>query len=195
MFGNNKDTITSEQLDDLMKPLLERVDKLETVVQKQAKQLAALQRVVEQYEARQQEEPHVEAETPATPLAEEGRDMLEVGDTISLEVPPAAMEETLYLPAPTPDGWFPEGSASLQVGKSIYRLRSVDGVNGYFSMLTSPDALATALISVSQFVKPACRIEGDTHRLPQRVETLEEGTAQRDGNAWRVVRKATVRFV
>ena len=191
MFGSNKDAITPERLDEILKPLVERVDKLETVVSRQAKQLAELQRLLEQ----QQEGLQDEAETNAALTAEDGRNVVEVGETISLEVPQTAMEETLYLPAPTSDGWFPEDSPALQVGKSIYRLRTNDGLNGYFEMLTSSDALATALISVSQFVKPVCRIEGDTNRLPQRVETLEEGTAQRDGNGWRVVRKATVRFV
>lgn len=81
------------------------------------------------------------------------------------------------------------------MGKSIYRLHTDDGVNGRFVMLSSPDAIATAMISVSQFVKPVCRIEGNTHRQPQHIETLEEGVAQLSGDVWKVVRKATVQFV
>jgi hypothetical protein len=186
MFGNNKDFMTPEQLDELLKPLLERVQKLETTVGRQAAQLEALRSRLE-----------AQADGVAAVVshdAVEDKVELELGDTIALEVPPVVADTAWYLPAPTPDGQFAEGSATLQVGKSIYRLRSADGHNGYFEMLSSPDALATALISVSQFVKPVCRIEGNTHRLPQRVETVEEGTAQRDGNGWRVVRKATVKF-
>ena len=51
------------------------------------------------------------------------------------------------------------------------------------------------MISVSQFVKPVCRIEGNTRRQPQHIETLEEGVAQLSGDVWKVVRKATVQFV
>lgn len=191
MFGSNKDAITPEQLDELLQPLIERVDKLETLLRAQAEQMAELQR---QLGERQAEAAKAVAPTAEPQSAADVQQDYQLGDTIALDVEPAPVAETYYLPAPTPDGLFTEESRVLQVGKSIYRLRSTDGMNGYFEMLSSPDAIATATISVSQFVKPVCRIEGNTHRLPQRIETLEEGTAQREGNGWRVVRKATVKF-
>ncbi len=192
MFGSNKDAITPEQLDELLEPLTERVDKLETQLKAQAEQMAELQR---QFAERRAEAANAVAPTDeAQPAAEIASQEYQLGDTIALDVESAPVAETYYLPAPMPDGLFTEESRMLQVGKSIYRLRSTDGMNGYFEMLSSPDAIATATISVSQFVKPVCRIEGNTHRLPQRIETLEEGTAQREGNGWRVVRKATVKF-
>lgn len=96
---------------------------------------------------------------------------------------------------PTAEGVFPESTPQEEVGKSIYQMRTEDGVNGHFVMLSTPDAIATAMISVSQFVKPVCRIEGNTHRQPQRIETLDEGVVKCDEGVWRVVSKATVRFV
>lgn len=114
---------------------------------------------------------------------------------------PAAMQpqaarnlQTYYLPAPTADGIFPTASLSEQMGTSIYQMTTDDGRNGRFIMLSTPDAIATAMISVSQFVKPVCRVEGNTHRLPRNIETLEEGTVKRDGSVWKVQQKAIVRF-
>ena len=84
-----------------------------------------------------------------------------------------------YLPAP---------------GKSVYQLTTSDGQNGTFILLDTPDAIATAMISVSTFVKPACKVSGNTYMQPRHIITEEEGTATREGAAWRIIRKAVVRF-
>lgn len=103
--------------------------------------------------------------------------------------------EVFYLEVPTPDGTFTGASREETIGKSIYRLTTTDGREGTFSLLTSPDAIATAMISVTQFIKPVCRVEGNTHRMPEAVETVEEGIAEMRDGVWTVTRKATVKFV
>ena len=85
-------------------------------------------------------------------------------------------------------------SPTEQVGKSVYQLRTEDGINGQFIMIDTSDAIATAMISISQIVKPVCRIEGNTKQYPRRIKTLEEGVAQRDGTIWRVTKKAKLSF-
>ncbi len=184
MFGNNKDYISQAQLDELLQPLVERIDQLETSAKKQAELIAVLER--------QLKDLHKKNEEPRQ--AEQAH----VGIASTVAVQPSALQtpvsETLFLSAPTADATFTEQSSTEQVGKSIYQLRTEDGVNGHFVMLSTPDAIATAMISVSQFVKPVCRIEGNIHRLPQHIETLEEGIVQRDGTVWRVVQKATILF-
>ncbi|MDY6248254.1 MAG: hypothetical protein SPL55_02310 [Prevotella sp.] len=102
--------------------------------------------------------------------------------------------EILYLAAPSPDGTFSQASAMEQIGKSIYQLTTTDGQNGTFILLDTPDAIATAMISVSQFVKPACKISGNTAIQPRHIITEEEGTASREGTGWKITRKAVVRF-
>ena len=102
--------------------------------------------------------------------------------------------EILYLAAPTPDGTFSQASAMEQIGKSIYQLTTTDGQNGTFILLDTPDAIATAMISVSQFVKPACKISGNTAIQPRHIITEEEGAASREGTGWKITRKAVVRF-
>ena len=102
--------------------------------------------------------------------------------------------EILYLAAPSPDGTFSQASAMEQIGKSIYQLTTTDGQNGTFILLDTPDAIATAMISVSQFVKPACKISGNTAIQPRHIITEEEGAASREGTGWKITRKAVVRF-
>ena len=99
-----------------------------------------------------------------------------------------------YLPAPTPDGLFLQASEREQIGKSVYQLTTSDGQNGTFILLDTPDAIATAMISVSTFVKPVCKVSGNTYMKPRHIITEEEGTATREGAAWKVIRKAVVRF-
>ena len=99
-----------------------------------------------------------------------------------------------YLPAPTPDGLFLQASEREQIGKSVYQLTTNDGQNGTFILLDTPDAIATAMISVSTFVKPVCKVSGNTYMRPRHIITEEEGTATREGAAWKVIRKAVVRF-
>lgn len=102
--------------------------------------------------------------------------------------------EIFYLAAPTPDGTFSQASSMEQIGKSIYQLTTADGQNGTFNLLDTPDAIATAMISVSQFVKPACKIGGNTAIQPRHIITEEEGAASREGTGWKITRKAVVRF-
>ncbi|MBM6994005.1 MAG: hypothetical protein I3J02_12225 [Prevotella sp.] len=192
MFGN-KDGLTPEQLEETLAPLLERLDKLETSVKKQARQMAELE---QQFKECQPKDVQGESQLSVDAVSMGGlSDPVELtSPTLSSPDTPPSSAQTLYLPAPTPDGQFLESSAIEQVGKSIYQMRTEDGVNGQFIMLNTPDAIATAMISISQFVKPACRIEGNTHQQPRAIITLEEGMAQNDNGVWKVVRKARVVF-
>ena len=85
-------------------------------------------------------------------------------------------------------------SEEQQAGKSIYQLSTRDGRNGTFIMLSTPEAVATANISVSQFIKPVCKIMGNSRVMPRRIDTVEEGKATLDGGVWRMLRKAVVAF-
>jgi len=89
---------------------------------------------------------------------------------------------------------FLQASETEQIGKSIYQLTTTDGQNGTFILLDTPDAIATAMISVSQFVKPACKVSGNTALQPRHIITEEEGAASREGTGWKITRKAVVRF-
>lgn len=108
--------------------------------------------------------------------------------------PNTPQTKTLYLAAPSADGTFPSVSMREQIGKSIYQLTTTDDHNGSFVILDTNDAIATAMISVSQFIKPVCKVKGSTAQYPRHIITEEEGTAAKEGAVWKVVRKAIVRF-
>ena len=99
-----------------------------------------------------------------------------------------------YLAAPSADGTFSRFSRRLQIGKTIYVLKTNDGVNGTFILYDSPDAIATAMLSVSQFIKPVCKVNGSVAQYPRHIVTEEEGLAIFEDDVWKVVRKAVVRF-
>ncbi|MGI6242015.1 MAG: hypothetical protein ACOYJK_00525 [Prevotella sp.] len=194
MFGNNKNMVSQEQLDELLAPIIARIDKLETASKQQARQIAELERQLNEV----QQGASGIGNALAHPDGTTDEDAVSVGVTLQMpvnsEAHPSPDTKTLFFPAPSPDGTFMEGSLSEQVGKSIYQLQTEDDINGKFVMLSTPDAIATAMISVSQFVKPACKVDGNTHQPPKHIENIEEGIAKRDGTVWRVVRKARVAF-
>ena len=100
---------------------------------------------------------------------------------------------TQYLPPPSPDGVFHETFSQPRVGKTVYQMTTVDGNNGTFIFYDNRDALATAMISISQIVKTVCRVENNKN-APRNIVNVKEGQVVREGNSWRVVEKATVRF-
>ena len=100
----------------------------------------------------------------------------------------------LFFSAPTPGGEFSMPTDTEQAGSSIYRLVTEDGANGRFTMLNTPDAVATASISVSQFVKPACKVLSPLKGIPRSVRIIQEGTATCTAGVWKVTRKAQIEF-
>ena len=100
----------------------------------------------------------------------------------------------LYLDAPLQDGSFSTFSSEEHVGKSLYVLETQDSKTGTFRVLESNDALATLLISTSQFVKPVCKLVDSKVRMPQRIINVEEGQAIFVDGVWKTTQKAVVRL-
>ncbi len=99
-----------------------------------------------------------------------------------------------YLSAPTPEGIFTEFYEEERVGSSVYLLTTDDGINGTFRMVNTPDALATLAISISQFVKPVCKIIGAVTIQPRHVAVHMPGSAVFEDGVWRTTVKAQVQF-
>ena len=169
-FNNNSDDIAK---------LLERIESLE-------KRIAMLEEQIE--------------ELKKVPVKEEKKMEPEFIAQLSSIIPNAKpadnrpSESVFYFAAPSANGDFAQVSPREQIGKSIYKLVTEDNMNGHFVMLDTPDAIATAMISTSQFIKPACKVVGDTSKYPRRIVTEEEGAATFQAGMWRVSRKAVVRF-
>ncbi len=186
MFGNNnKEFITDELLSEALRPLNEQIDDLRKMCVAQAKRIEELEGLM----ATLRQPQAVEAPMPQ----QTSSDVAQPVPAPSQAGANSNIVKTYYLTAPSADGIFQNASEQEHSG-SIYQLTTTDGTNGSYIMLSTPDAIAMAMISVSQFVKPACRIDGSTQRQARSIVTLEEGVAQREGDGWRVVKKATVRF-
>lgn len=101
--------------------------------------------------------------------------------------------QTLFLPTPSPDGVFHEAFTQPRVGRTVYQMTTIDGKHGKFSFYENRDALATAMISISQIVKTVCKVENNKSN-PRDIINVTEGQVTREGNSWKVVEKAIVRF-
>lgn len=161
-----------------------------------AGEIAVLKRKMEKMEARMAEMDQWMAKMSAQDTTASTKEALQVADSASdpasVAISPAT--QRFYLAAPTPDGCFADMSTVEQTGKSLYVLTVKDGMTGMYSMIANDEAMATAMISISQFVKSACKVIGDTHKPPRRIVTVEEGCVTREGDMWRITRKAVVRF-
>ncbi|MGI6232784.1 MAG: hypothetical protein ACOYJF_08035 [Prevotella sp.] len=195
MFNINKNTVTSEQVDAIIAPLNKRIEALEKALNNLTERLADLEKLQMQCVAGLAEATAVKTSSDESGPGqgkENGSDDSSEAGSSGLNV---SASSSFFLPAPSPDGVFLNPTEKEQLGKSIYRMRTEDGLTGEFEILSSSDAIATAMISVSQFVKPACKVEGNINRQPQQILTVRQGTVQRDGDSWRVVTKAVVQFV
>ena len=195
-FNNNKKENDIPQLD--LDELFQRLEHLERKCRRMDGRIAELEEQLAQIDVKKTNFDAQNAENSTSEALSVAETEVEsVG--IHIEETPSTLHEShateiLYLEAPTPDGTFSQASAMEQIGKSIYQLTTTDGQNGTFILLDTPDAIATAMISVSQFVKPACKISGNTAIQPRHIITEEEGTASREGTGWKITRKAVVRF-
>lgn len=182
----------NKELQELQQLCEQQAEQLELL----AGELAALKRQMSKMEARMADMDQLVAKMSAQDTIVSTKEPLQVADSTnepaSVAISPAT--QRFYLAAPTPDGCFTDISTVEQTGKSLYVLTVKDGMTGMYSMIANDEAMATAMISISQFVKSACKVIGDTHKPPRRIVTVEDGCVTREGDVWRITRKAVVRF-
>ena len=99
----------------------------------------------------------------------------------------------MFYPVPV-DGMFVNGTSDIEVGKSLYMLKTNDDQNATFQILNTPEAIAMALVSMSETVKPACKVL-NTVAAPVEILAEKLGTAEREGDGWRIINKAVVRLI
>lgn len=99
----------------------------------------------------------------------------------------------MFYPVPV-DGVFVNGSNEIEVGKSLYMMKTSDDKNATFQILNTPEAIASALVSMNETVKPACKIL-NTVAAPVEILAEKLGTAEREGDGWRITNKAVVRLI
>lgn len=122
-----------------------------------------------------------------------GNDQMLSGKEAEQEAYEKQQPKTFYLSPPSPDGVFHESFSQPRVGSTVYQMTTIDDSHGTFIFYENRDALATAMISISQIVKTVCRVENNKNN-PQDITNVSEGKVVKEGNTWKVVEKATVRF-
>lgn len=178
-----KNTI-NKQIQELLLPYEEQLKKLKTQVKQLQHRVETLEQLAQQ---------HAHEETVVRQKVEYSN---EKAASVTKAIHTSAFtEKCLYLDSPQEGGFFASWHTTEQIGKSIYLLTTKDGINGKFSMLNTPDAIATATISVSQFVKTVCKVQGSIRSMPTHIKTVKEGCAVFENNTWRVTTKAVVTFM
>lgn len=108
-------------------------------------------------------------------------------------VRPKNYSAVMFYPVPI-DGVFVNGSTEIEVGTSFYMLKTNDDLTATFQILNTPEAINSALVSMDEMVKPACKI---LNTVASPVEILAEklGTAEKFGDGWKITNKAVVRLI
>ncbi|RRC99517.1 hypothetical protein [Prevotella sp. OH937_COT-195] len=161
--------VTTDENDKKLNALKERIEEIE-------KKLENLQHNPEQSEVSEQSQKSVQSGNSEF-----------TGDS------EPSLPLTFFLPPPSPDGVFHDAFAEPKIGSTVYKMTTIDGNNGIFVFYDNRDALATAMISISQIVKTVCRVDNNKN-APRNIINVKEGRVVREGNSWRVTEKATVRF-
>ena len=105
----------------------------------------------------------------------------------------AKSSTVVFFPIPV-DGYFYDGTMEIETGKSLYMLKTLDGTNGTFQILNTSDNINEALVSLSEMVKPACKIL-NTVTSPVEILAEKPGIAVREGDRWYIKEKALVRLI
>lgn len=122
-----------------------------------------------------------------------------IGTEYAREMHPRTSTITLYLTSPEADGTFDDQlrSSHYVAGESMYVL-TLDPArqsSASFALIMHRDALDLALRRRERFVEPYCETVNAYRSSVVGVETIEPGTVELSGGSWRVVKKATIKYV
>lgn len=106
---------------------------------------------------------------------------------------PPSTGRVCYLLTSSSNGCFDSTLPAEQIGRSIYRLPTADGMNGTFVTLDSSDTITTVMISASQPVKPVCRAVGSVSVYPRPIETVDGGSAVFEDGIWCAANEAVAK--
>ncbi len=107
---------------------------------------------------------------------------------------PKNYSAVMFFPVPV-DGVFVNGSTEIEVGTSLYMLKTNDDQTATFQILNTPEAINSALASMDEMVKPACKILSNTVASPVEILAEKLGTAEKVGDGWKITNKAVVRLI
>lgn len=102
---------------------------------------------------------------------------------------------TIYLAQANTQGLFVRADAEYNMGNSIFKLVTTDGVSGSFSVIEDSNVYELALMMPVDFLINAC--VGKNLQIAQGMKTIvtdNAGTAIFENGKWRVIRKAEIHY-
>ena len=106
--------------------------------------------------------------------------------------------EAFFMPIPSPSGIFDlrEATSTFKRPYSVYlfNVTSEDGNQAEFCVHDDIATMLRALDNFDEYLRPACRSTAILHKNATKIITEENGLAIREGNEWKVVTKAVVRY-
>lgn len=102
---------------------------------------------------------------------------------------------TIYLAQANTQGVFVRADAEYNMGNSIFKLVTTDGVSGSFSVIEDSNVYELALMMPVDFLINAC--VGKNLQIAQGMKTIvtdNAGTAIFENGKWRVIRKAEIHY-
>lgn len=101
----------------------------------------------------------------------------------------------IYLARANSQGMFTRADAAYNMGNSIFKLVTTDGVSGTYQVIEDPAVFELALMMPTDYLENACT--GRNLQLSQGASVIineAAGTAVFDQGRWRVTRKAQIRY-
>lgn len=106
-----------------------------------------------------------------------------------------AEDKVIYLGRVNSRGIFVRADRNMRPGLSIYRLSTSNGLSGTFSVVRDPSVVNTAFEDPGKWLVGGC-VSKDIFNTDRATEIITEtpGTAVFEDGAWRVIRKAQIRY-
>lgn len=101
----------------------------------------------------------------------------------------------IYLARANSEGVFTRADAAYNMGNSIFKLVTTDGVSGTYQVIEDPAVFELALMTPTDYLENACT--GRNLQLSHGASIIineAAGTAIFDRGRWRVTRKAQIRY-
>lgn len=98
---------------------------------------------------------------------------------------------------PTTNGDFTDAykKKTYTPNESIYRfLVNKNGTSAKFAFIDEEAAIKTAIRIASSYIEPVCENVNPRNPSAKSIKTIEPGTAVKEGNIWKVIKKARIQY-
>jgi uncharacterized protein YoxC len=105
--------------------------------------------------------------------------------------------EEYFFSNPTSNGDFTDAYKKKNYipNESIYRfLVHKNGTNASFTFIDEEAAIKTAIRIASSYIEPVCENVNPRNPSAKSIITVEQGIAVKEGNVWKVTKKAKIRY-